>query len=68
MIPGKGRGRAKLSMDSHDTVPLKSKEIINIIKATPTLRLIHPKNHDFYFGCRNKLGWSSVISNKREDK
>jgi len=68
MIPGKGRGRAKLSMDSHDTVPLKSKEIINIIKATPTLRLIHPKNHDFYFGCRNKLGWSSVISNKKEDK
>jgi len=29
-----------------------------------TLRLVHPKNNDFFEACREKLGWSLDISKK----
>jgi NAD+ kinase len=34
---------------------------INISKSSSMLNLLHPVDHDFYDGCRNKLGWSSGI-------
>jgi len=27
-----------------------------------TLKLVHPKNNDFFEACREKLGWSLDIS------
>jgi len=32
---------------------------INIARKAGGIRLIHPKNHDFYDVCRNKLGWQT---------
>jgi len=56
------RNKAKLNMDSHDSVSLMNGDIVSIKKADSTLDLIHPLEHDFYSSCRNKLGWSSRIS------
>tara|TARA_Y100001970_G_scaffold35684_1_gene44095 strand:- start:172 stop:1023 length:852 start_codon:yes stop_codon:yes gene_type:complete len=52
------KGRANLSLDSHNKINLKAGDIINISKASSELNLIHPLNHDFYSACREKLGWS----------
>ena len=50
---------AQVSFDSHDTLTVKGIQEINISKSTSVLNLIHPLDHDFFGGCRNKLGWSS---------
>ena len=50
---------AQVSFDSHDSLTVKGIQEINIYKSTSTLNLIHPLDHDFFGGCRNKLGWSS---------
>lgn len=50
---------AQVSFDSHDSLTVKGIQEINISKSTSTLNLIHPLDHDFFGGCRNKLGWSS---------
>ena len=50
---------AQVSFDSHDSLTVKGIQEINIFKSTSTLNLIHPSDHDFFGGCRNKLGWSS---------
>jgi len=54
----------KLSLDSHTSFSLKKGDSVDISKHDSTFNLIHPLNHNFYAGCRNKLGWSSsLISN-----
>ena len=53
------RNKAILSMDSHDSVILKSGDKIKIMKTDYVTTLIHPLAHDFYSACRNKLGWST---------
>ena len=58
-----GAGRPKLSLDSHDSLILKKGDEVAIKKAKAELTLLHPLNHDFYSACRNKLGWSSALSN-----
>lgn len=60
----KNSNKASLSFDSHNSVPLKEVSEINISKSVSMLNLLHPKDHDFYDGCRNKLGWSSGITKK----
>jgi len=51
--------KATLSFDSHNSIILSGKSQINICKAQSKLNLIHPINHDFFEGCRNKLSWST---------
>lgn len=58
----KNNNTTSLSFDSHDSLSLKGASEINICKSTSMLNLIHPIGHDFYDGCRNKLGWSSGIT------
>lgn len=53
----------QLNFDSHISFDLKGKNEINISKTNSVLKLIHPEDHDFFDGCRNKLGWSSGIVN-----
>ncbi len=55
--------KAHLSFDSHDSLKLKGANEINICKSNSVLEFIHPIDHDFYDGCRDKLGWSSTIIN-----
>ena len=50
---------AQVSFDSHDSLTVKGIQEINISKSASVLNLIHPLDHDFFSGCRNKLGWSS---------
>ena len=52
---------AQVSFDSHDSLNIKGLQEINISKAASVLNLIHPLDHDFFGGCRNKLGWSSGL-------
>lgn len=54
--------RAKLSMDSHNSINLKKGDLIKIRKSIMELTLVHPIGHDFFSACRNKLGWSSGIT------
>lgn len=57
-IVGKG-SKSTLSMDSHDSINLKKGDEVALSKTTSHLTLIHPIDHNFYFGCRSKLGWSA---------
>jgi len=54
--------KAIVSFDSHDSIKLSGNNEIVISKAESNLDLIHPIEHDFFEACRNKLGWSSTIS------
>ena len=57
------KNKAKISFDSHDTTKaLAYKESLFISRAEENVTLIHPKGHDFYSACRNKLGWGSSIN------
>lgn len=58
----RNNSKASISFDSHNSISLKGINEINICKSVSMLNLIHPVGHDFYDGCRNKLGWSSGIS------
>mgnify|MGYP006139858913 CR=1 FL=1 len=56
------KNKATLSMDSHDSLTLKKGDEVLIQKTSFNLTLIHPKEHNFFSACRNKLGWSSAIT------
>jgi NAD+ kinase len=58
--------RVHLSFDSHNSVKLTGNNEIIICKSDSMLKFIHPMGHDFYDGCRNKLGWSSAIVKSKE--
>jgi len=58
------RSLCQVSFDSQDKLNLKGRKEINISKSLSPLTLIHPLEHDFYGGCRNKLGWSMGLVNK----
>lgn len=51
--------KATLSFDSHNSIVLAGNSQIKICKAKSKLNLIHPVDHDFFEGCRNKLSWST---------
>jgi len=61
-VISKNNNKTKLSMDSHNSIPLKNGDSVMINKSHPKLKLIHPKGHNFYQASRNKLGWSLNIS------
>jgi NAD+ kinase len=56
------KNKATLSMDSHNSLSLKKGDSILIQKTSYDLTLIHPRDHNFFSACRNKLGWSSAIT------
>lgn len=58
------KGSTNISLDSHNKFKLKQDDLISLTKAESKLTLIHPKDHDFYSACRNKLGWSLGIPSK----
>ncbi len=55
----------QLNFDSHISIDLKGAHEIDICKTNSMLKLIHPEDHDFFDGCRNKLGWSTGIANPK---
>lgn len=59
------KNNTKISFDSHNSTSLKKGESIKIRRSSSELILIHPKDHDFFSACRNKLGWSSKIAKEQ---
>ncbi len=49
-----------VSCDGQTHMTCTPGDTITISKKPQRLRLIHPRNHDFYKTCRDKLGWSST--------
>lgn len=48
-----------VSCDGQLNITAAPGDEIHITKKAGGIRLIHPKNHDFYDVCRDKLGWQS---------
>ena len=61
IIIGDNPNKAVLSIDSHDKVELKKGDRVLVKKSFESIELIHPKDHDFFSSCRNKLGWSRSL-------
>ena len=55
--------KTHVSLDSQENFLLTGKKEIFIKMAKSNLLLIHPRDHDFFSSCRNKLGWSNTPSN-----
>ncbi len=53
---------AKICVDGQNDIDLPFNTEISISKMKKTLKLVHPKNNDFFEACREKLGWSLNIS------
>ena len=54
---------AKICVDRQDDIDVPYGVKIAISKMKKTLKLVHPKDNDFFEACREKLGWSLNISN-----
>ncbi len=52
----------QISFDGQMDIACAPGDIIRITKKPFKVRLIHPKNHNFYATCREKLGWASEIA------
>ena len=53
---------AKICVDGQDAIDVPYGVKIAISKMKKTLKLVHPKDNDFFEACREKLGWSLNIS------
>lgn len=58
------KDKSFISLDSHNNLKLKPLDEVVIKKSVSELGLIHPKDHDFFSACRNKLGWSLGLPEK----
>ena len=56
---------AKICADGQDDTSVPFDKEIHISKMQNTLKLVHPKNNDFFEACREKLGWSLDISKNK---
>tara|TARA_B100000614_G_scaffold122209_1_gene109497 strand:+ start:787 stop:1650 length:864 start_codon:yes stop_codon:yes gene_type:complete len=54
--------QAKICADGQNDINLPFNTEISISKMKKTLKLVHPKDNDFFEACREKLGWSLNIS------
>ena len=55
---------AKICVDGQNDIDVPYGVNISISKTKKTLKLVHPKDNDFFEACREKLGWSLNISKK----
>ncbi len=53
---------AKICVDGQDDIDVPYGLNIAISKTEKTLKLVHPKDNDFFEACREKLGWSLNLS------
>ena len=53
---------AKICVDGQDDIDVPYGLNIAFSKTEKTLKLVHPKDNDFFEACREKLGWSLNIS------
>ena len=55
---------AKICVDGQKDIDVPYGLNISISKTKKTLKLVHPKDNDFFEACREKLGWSLNLSKK----
>jgi len=55
---------AKICVDGQRDIDVPYGLNISISKTNKTLKLVHPKDNDFFEACREKLGWSLNLSKK----
>ncbi len=56
---------AKICVDGQKDIDVPYGLNISISKTKKTLKLVHPKDNDFFEACREKLGWSLNLSKKQ---
>jgi NAD+ kinase len=54
----------RLSCDGQMNYPLVANDVIKISKKPDLLKLLHPKDYDYYQTLRSKLGWQSKPSQR----
>jgi NAD+ kinase len=54
--------QARICVDGQNDIDLPFNTEISISKMKKTLKLVHPKDNDFFEACREKLGWSLDIT------
>jgi NAD+ kinase len=52
----------QMHFDGQEAVGLHFKDKVILIKHDKTLKLIHPKNYNYYYTLRRKLDWSKRVS------
>jgi len=57
---------AMVCVDGQQDMPIQFNDSLVIKKKSATLKIIHPIGNDFYEACREKLGWSLNITNKKD--
>ena len=55
------RGTQEVSCDGQISLPVSPGDEIHIYQSPNVLKLIHPKDYNYYHVLRNKLGWSSKL-------
>ncbi len=56
------RGASPLvSCDGQTGVRVQAGDVIRVRKKPHKLKLLHPRDHNFYQSCRSKLGWGSPV-------
>jgi NAD+ kinase len=61
VIPELNQSKPKISCDSHVHLDVHSHDTILIRKLKKELRLIHPKNYDYFNALRSKLHWGRKL-------
>lgn len=61
-VEGSTQIQPKLFCDGQVEIDIKEQDSIMICKKKESLKLLHPKDHDFYSTCRNKLHWGLVVN------
>ena len=61
IILAKPSKKVHVSCDSHSNIFINHNDSVSITKSRSELNLIHPRDHDFFAACRNKLGWSTTF-------
>lgn len=54
-----------ITCDGQTHVMSEPGDAIEIVRHPRPVRLIHPRDHNFYETCRDKLGWGSHLGNSR---
>jgi len=52
-------------VDGQENIRVSFGEEISLSKNEIKLKIVHPKNNNFYESCREKLGWSLDITNNK---
>ncbi len=63
VIGSENRINPVITCDGHQMIKAQPGDVITIRKKPFTLKLIHPKDHNFYSVCRKKLGWGQKLVN-----